>query len=127
MAREVNVRSGARDYQVVAGNGPSEWLLDEPADKGGGDTGPTPMETLLSALGACMAITGRMYARHKGWELRDVQVSLRLEGNEPGGTPAIRHDIRLEGELDEEQRDRILKIMHKCPVAKLMAQGVSVG
>jgi putative redox protein len=115
-----------QDYQMLAGNGHSEWLLDEPAGKGGGDTGPTPMETLLSALGSCMAITGRMYARHKGWEIRDVQVSLRLEGNEPGGTPVIRHDIRLEGDLDEEQRERVLKIMHKCPVAKLMAQGVSI-
>ncbi len=84
------------------------------------------METLLSALGSCMAITGRMYARHKGWEIRDVQVSLRLEGNEPGGTPVIHHDIRLEGDLDEEQRERVLKIMHKCPVAKLMAHGVSI-
>lgn len=118
------VRNGSQDYQMVAGNGHSEWLIDEPAEKGGGDTGPTPMETLLSALGTCMAITGRMYARHKGWELRDVRVTLRHEDGGAGGRQSIHHDIVLEGDLDEEQRERIVKIMHKCPVAKLLAQGV---
>lgn len=126
MAREVQILLGENDYRTKAGNGHSEWFLDEPVDKGGGDTGPTPTEAVLGALGACVAITGRMYAKHKGWDLQNVQVNLRIEGSEPGGKPVIYKDVVLEGQLDEEQRHRILAVMGKCPVAKLLKMEVPI-
>lgn len=124
MTRDVEVVLNGNDFQTLINNGQSEWILDEPPAKGGGDTGPTPTEAVLGALGACMAITGRMYAKHKNWDLQDIRIDLRIEGNDPGGSPVIYRKVLLQGNLDEDQTQRILNILTKCPVAKLLKGGV---
>lgn len=120
--------STATDYIVdLANPAGHHWRADEPVTLGGGDTAPAPDQLLLSALGACTAITLKMYAARKQWPLKDVHVELWLN---PNGKPAsgidIQRRVRIEGELDDSQRERLLQIANACPVHKMLAGEVRI-
>lgn len=97
---------------------------DEVGVAGAADAGPTPVELLLSGLGACTATTLRMYAERKGWELGEIQVDLRLV--EEGGARRIERRIRFGAELADEQRRRLLEIAEKTPVTRMVREGVGI-
>ncbi len=107
------------------------WIADEPEDSGGDNTGPTPVETLLGALGACVAITLKLYAERKGWNLTGVETSVdyqKLKAAEysayQGEAPFVNHlsqQIVLHGDLTTDQRERLMEIAEKCPVARIIA------
>ena len=103
------------------------WLADEPLDEGGANVGPSPHRLLLSALGACTAITVRMYAARKGWKLEGIDVELAFN---PDGKPAAGSDIRrtiaLHGELDVAQRERLLQIANACPIHKVLSGEIRI-
>jgi uncharacterized OsmC-like protein len=109
---------------------------DEPVALGGGDTGPTPYELLLASLSACMAMTMRMYADHKGWPLAGATVHLRTapsrdpdrEVRIAGATVVTRIERRVEltGELSDEQRRRLVEIADRCPVKRTLEGGLEV-
>jgi putative redox protein len=95
---------------------------DEPLALLGKNTGPGPTELVLMALGACTAITVRMYAARKEWTIDRIAVRLRWA---PEFT-AIERDIEIDGPLDAEQRARLFAIAEKCPVHKILTGGVAV-
>ena len=97
---------------------------DEEKDKGGEDTGATPHELLLSALGACTAMTLKVYAERKGWPLRDVHVT--LNGANADGRYVISRQVTLDGDLDAEQRQRLVEIADKCPVHRTLTGEITV-
>ena len=132
---EVIVHSlGNLRHQIDAGA--HSFYADEPADAGGDDSGPTPYDLLLSALGACTSMTLLMYARRKGWPLEDVEVRLSHQRDyardcaECDTTPVqidqIERRIRLRGSLDQSQRARLLEIAEKCPVHRTLTGTIRV-
>jgi putative redox protein len=97
-------------------------VIDEPKDLGGDDNGPTPIEYLLTAIGSCVAITLRMYAERKGWDLGKINVNVnqQTEKTDNGIIKYLTEDISFENEITEDQRKRLLNIAGKCPVVKLV-------
>ena len=121
---------GARPYGQRITAGGHQLIADEPAAAGGADSGPTPYDLLLAGLGACTAITVRMYADRKGWPLRQTTVRLRHRRihardcasceTRTGQLDQIDRELQFEGELTDEQRARLLDIAERCPVHRTL-------
>ena len=120
----VNLRS-SDGYACDIKAGHHQLIADEPIPLGGTDLGPTPYVYLKAALGACTAMTIRMYAERKQWPLQDAVITLRhsRDGNKES---VFERDIKLVGELDEEQRQRLLDIADRCPVLKTLSHGATI-
>jgi putative redox protein len=95
---------------------------DEPSLAGGGDAGPSPFGLLLSALVACTAMTLRMYAMRKGWELATVEVDARYDVDDDGQS-TIARTITVHGDLTPEQRQRLADIAERTPVTLAIRGG----
>jgi len=134
--REVIVHGKSRGFAQEITLGPHRLSADEPTELGGTDTGPNPYDLLLSALGACTSMTISMYARRKRWPLEDVTVTLRHEKIYPvdcehcetreGRIDRVERDVKLHGNLDDEQRARLLDIANKCPVHRSLKAEIDV-
>lgn len=96
------------------------WLVDEPIEVGGLDLAQKPTEQLLSALVSCKIITIKMYSERKGWDVQNIYIDLVL-GDKVGDKTIIEKSIKYEGNLTQEQKDRLTEISGRCPVAKLVA------
>lgn len=111
-------------------------MADEPQSMGGRDSGPAPYDLLAAALGACKAMTMRLYANRKSWPLAKTQVHVvhdRIHAQDcadcetkDGHIDEFRVAITLEGPLSDDQRARILEIADKCPVHRTLEGEVRV-
>lgn len=125
----VNAVIADTPYTVTLNDGRGHrWLGDEPAELQGADAGPDPHHLLLSSLGACTAITLKMYAARKGWPLTGTEVTLQFnpEGSPPAGLNHIQRRITLHGELSAEQRERLLQIANACPIHKVLSGEIRI-
>jgi len=101
-----------------------ELLVDEPIEKGGEDLGPAPGDYLCAALASCKAITLRMYAERKKWEVEKIKVKVDLiKANQ---NSIVQHtfvcELSFTGNLDEEQLRRLEVIANSCPLHKLLSK-----
>ncbi|WP_420317026.1 alpha/beta fold hydrolase [Ekhidna sp.] len=127
---EVWTRVGEKGFTTEVISGRHQMIADEPPSVGGDDYGPTPYGYLLSGLGACTAMTLRMYADHKKIDLQEVEVKLthdkvhKLDGenseSSKGKIDQIKRKIKLTGDLTDEQRKRLIEIADRCPVHKTL-------
>ena len=115
---------GTTNYAVSIAAGHHRLTADEGAELGGKDVGPGPYELLCSALGACTAITLRMYAERKEWPLHAVHVDVHFKRE--GKDSAIARVLSFEGELDDAQRARLADIAERTPVTLTLKQGLAI-
>ena len=133
---DVIVRGSADGFAQEIAAGPHRLPADEPQSAGGTDTGPSPYDLLLAALGSCTSMTVAMYARHKGWPLRWVTVRLRHSKiyasdcaeceTKEGKIDRIERDVQFDGDLTTEQRSRPLEIANKCPVHRTLISEIDI-
>lgn len=126
-----------RTYRTTVAAGRHSLVVDEPASLGGMDTGPTPYDLIAAALGACTAITLRMYADRKDWPLEAVTVDVRhsrvhavddanCDTDENARIDRLHRTISLSGDLDAEQHAKLLEIADKCPVHRTLDRGIVI-
>ena len=130
----VTITSQPAGYQHQITAGSHQWTADEPETYGGTDAGPSPYELLLGALGACIGMTLRMYAAKKKWKLTDVHIELehyKIHAKdcedceqESGYVDVIEKSISFSGDLDADQRNRLLEIASRCPVHRTLENAV---
>ena len=94
--------------------------VDEPADQGGEDTGPSPQELLAASLASCTAITMEMYAQRKGWDVGDVEVACDYTPAERGCPTRFHLIMRFPDHLSDETVERLRVIAAKCPVHRTL-------
>ncbi len=97
-------------------------IADEPLDKGGKGTGFSPKELLVAALSACTSATLRMYIERKGWNVREIKVETEL--TEAEGTSTFSRKLVFVGEVDDEQKKRLIAIANACPVHKILSNRI---
>lgn len=130
------VARSAKNLQVEITAGRHLFVADEPAGIGE-DAGPSPYDLLLAALGACTVMTLQMYARRKGWALTGVETRLSTrkvhaadfetcEDQANARIDLIERELVLRGELDAEQRARLIEIADKCPVHRSLTGEIVV-
>jgi len=135
-AGTVVVRGNAAGFSQSIEAGKHELKSDEPLGVGGTDTGPSPYDLLLAALGSCTSMTVALYARRKQWPLEGVSVRLKHSRNhaadcidcetKEGMLEKIEREIVLMGSLTEEQRTRLLEIANRCPVHRTLTSEIKI-
>ena len=127
----VIVRTGHGKFGTEVHTTSHRFVADEPLSYGGDNTGPTPYDLLLGALGTCTAMTVKMYADRKKWPFEGTTIHVTHERNHKDDVPhemeeegmevqALHRTIELHGDLDEEQRAKLIEIADKCPVHKTL-------
>ena len=134
---EVTVTSLANLQNEVRYGDNQMLITDEPLEVGGEGAGPDPYTLILGALGSCISMTTRLYAKRKGWPLERVTVRLRQQrihakdctecGKENEGyVHRIERAVSFTGNLSEEQLARLQEIAHKCPVHKTLTSPIVI-
>jgi len=132
----VVAEAGDGKFTQVIRSGDHAFIADEPASFGGDDRGPGPYDLVLAGLGACTSMTVRLYADRKGWPLERVIVGLTHHKvhaedcadceTKAGKIDEIERWLAFEGDLDSEQRARLMDIADKCPVHRSLTGEVKI-
>ena len=111
-------------------------VADEPESVGGDDFGPSPYDYLSASLAACTAMTLKLYAERKKWDLQEVYVyityskkhsqDLKLDGKPAGKIDYLKKTLKFIGDLDDKQKERLKEIASKCPVHKTLQSDTEI-
>lgn len=135
MATKEVVLRARGSFRTEVEAGPHRFVMDEPVDAGGGE-GMTPYDALAAALGSCTAMTLQFYAKRERYPLEGTDVTVSHDRQhvkdcadcttQSGYIHRFKVEIRLLGDLSEEQRQRLLVIAGKCPVAKTLQAEIRI-
>ena len=119
--------SGNGGLQTFVTAGPSTIVADISVAQGGLDLGPDPHELVAAGLAACTSMTLRLYANRKGWNISALHVEV-FSHYDKDQTPPERFDreITIEGDLTDEQLERLFEIAERCPIHRLLTAGARV-
>lgn len=130
------VEAGSGKFTQTIRTGKHRLIADEPEQLGGNDLGPGPYDYMLAGLGACTSMTVRMYAERKGWPLQNVAVHLTHEKvhaedcadceTKSGKLDEINRVLTFDGDLNDEQRSRLLEIADRCPVHRTLTHEIKI-
>ena len=112
------------DYATDIATGHHKLTADEGAELGGKDAGPAPYDLLTSALGACTVITLRMYAERKQWPVAAVHADIRFVRQDK--VESIDRTLRIEGNVDDEQKKRMADIAERTPVTLTLKRSLEI-
>ena len=113
------------NYTQVIETGGFTLAADETVGAGGQNGGPAPYNLLLAGLGACTAITLKMYADRKGWAIEPLRVALTLHKDDDGNTFIARR-LSSDASLEAAQWDKLIEIAGKTPVTKTVSAGATI-
>lgn len=132
----VTVSTAEGKFQQNIRVGQHRFVADEPLSVGGIDSGPSPYDLLLAALGSCTSMTIKMYADFKNIPLESVEIELEHSrdhaedcvncSNDDNRIDVIDRSIILRGELTDAQRQKLLEIAEKCPVHKTLENRIDI-
>jgi len=135
-APHVIVHGNAAGFAQTIDIGPHHLVADEPASYGGTDSGPSPYDFILAALGACTSMTIGLYARKRKWALEKITVSLKHSKihakdcddceTKEGRIDRIDLEIHLDGNLSEEQRTKLMEVAGKCPIHQTLTHEINI-
>ncbi|MEO3407427.1 OsmC family protein [Mucilaginibacter sp. CAU 1740] len=111
-------------YQTIVTSGGHALVADEPVKSDGTDTGMNPFSLLLASLASCTVITLRMYINRKMWPIDEIRADIEMFKT-PNGT-RIETKLSFKGEINAEQRERLLKIADACPVHKILVGNIAI-
>lgn len=120
MKRASAVRKRGFTHSVEIRGGDHVITADESRKDGGNDEGPSPQELLAASLASCSAVTLEMYADRKGWDIGHVTVEVNYEPAQRGSPTRFQIAVKLPKELPEEQRERLMQIVARCPVHRTL-------
>lgn len=136
MASAPVVLTAHGSFRTEVEAGPHRFVMDEPVEAGGGGEGPTPYDMLASALGGCTIMTLHFYAKREKLPLEGAEVRVTHDRQHAkdcadcmttqGFIHRFRVEIRLQGPLSEEQRQKLLVIAGRCPVARTLQAEIKV-
>ncbi|MGB2129741.1 MAG: OsmC family protein [Flavicella sp.] len=111
------------NYRAEAKSREHKYFVDTPVAKGGKDQGPTPVEYFLTAIGTCVAITLRVFAEKKEWNLGEINVTVteKTRFTATGIEKIIHEEISVEKEISEIQMQALYEQAKACPVAQMVA------
>lgn len=122
----VQAKIGRKKYEIKIASATNTIIADEPLTLGGEDLGFSPSELLASSLSACTCATLRMYADRKQWDLESIQVETTFERDNLKNESFINRTIRLTGNIDEEQKQRLLAIANSCFIHKTLSNPIHI-
>lgn len=127
---------GRGSFRTEVEAGAHRWILDEPVSAGGEDAGPTPYDMLAAALGGCVVMTLHFYAKREGLPLEAVSATVRHDREhardcadcvtKTGFIHRFSIELQLDGPLDAGQREKLLEIAGRCPVAKTLSNEIRI-
>eukprot|EP00388_Colpodella_angusta_P034275 GDKK01031827.1.p1 GENE.GDKK01031827.1~~GDKK01031827.1.p1 ORF type:complete len:132 (-),score=5.04 GDKK01031827.1:176-571(-) len=123
---KVHAQIGKELYKTTIQSATNTLIADEPVEVGGKGLGFNPKELLAAALAACTSATLRMYADRKAWDLTEVKVDVTFDRDAVANKSSFTRKIELIGNLDEEQKARLLTVANSCPVHKILTNPVEV-
>jgi putative redox protein len=105
--------------------GSHQFVADEGPAAGGLDAGPSPFGLLLAGLAACTAMTLRMYASRKGWNITTIKVEVRYDITD-GTAASIARTITLPEPFPSDQQARLAEIAERTPVTLAVRAGTPI-
>lgn len=120
----ITAHIGSNRYQTTLTNSRHTVIADENEERGGMDLGPNPSELLMMSLASCTAITLRMYADRKKWDITSIDIHVTMERLQE--KTILTRSISVTGTIDQAEKDRLVTIANACPMHQTLTHPIEI-